>query len=59
MLLSDGLRNSEIAARLFVAQKTIDHHFSAILGKLGVNNRVQAVAEAARLGIAGQRTRPS
>ena len=58
-LVAEGLRNSEIAARLFVARKTVDHHVSAILGKLGVNNRVQAVAEATRLGIASQRTQPS
>ncbi len=52
-LLADGLRNSEIASRLFVAEKTAAHHVSAILGKLGVSNRVQAVAEATRLGIVG------
>jgi DNA-binding CsgD family transcriptional regulator/tetratricopeptide (TPR) repeat protein len=43
-LLSEGLRNSLIAKRLFVSTKTIDHHVSAILMKLGVPSRAQAVA---------------
>jgi DNA-binding CsgD family transcriptional regulator/tetratricopeptide (TPR) repeat protein len=50
-LLAQGLRNSEIAERLVVSQKTVDHHVSAILGKLGVRTRGEAAAEAARLGI--------
>src|SRR6185436_228142 len=51
-LLGDGLTNAEIAERLFLSEKTVGHHVSAILRKLGVANRVQAVTEAARLGIA-------
>jgi DNA-binding CsgD family transcriptional regulator len=50
-LVSLGLRNPEIAQRLFVSQKTVDHHVSAILRKLGARTRVQAAAEAARMGI--------
>jgi DNA-binding NarL/FixJ family response regulator len=42
-LLSDGLRNSAIAKRLFVSPKTIDHHVSSILMKLGVPSRGEAV----------------
>ena len=53
-LVAEGLRNAEIAERLFLSQRTVDHHVSAILRKLGVPNRVQAVTEATRLGIAGQ-----
>ena len=45
-LLSDGLRNSAIAKRLFVSTKTIDHHVSAILTKLDVRSRAEAVAVA-------------
>jgi DNA-binding CsgD family transcriptional regulator/tetratricopeptide (TPR) repeat protein len=45
-LLSEGLRNSAIAKRLFVSTKTIDHHVSAILAKLGVSSRAEAVAMA-------------
>ena len=50
-LVADGLRNAEIAARLFLSEKTVAHHVSAILRKLGVATRSQAGAEAARLGI--------
>lgn len=50
-LLGEGRRNREIAAQLFLSEKTVDHHVSAILRKLGVESRGQAVAEAARLGI--------
>jgi DNA-binding CsgD family transcriptional regulator len=47
-LLGDGLRNSSIAQRLFVSPKTIEHHVSAILAKLGVSSRAEAVAAARR-----------
>jgi DNA-binding CsgD family transcriptional regulator len=48
-LLSEGLRNSAIARRLFVSTKTVDHHVSAILTKLGVPSRAEAVAMARKL----------
>jgi DNA-binding CsgD family transcriptional regulator/tetratricopeptide (TPR) repeat protein len=47
-LLSTGLRNSAIAKRLFVSTKTIDHHVSSILTKLGVQSRAEAIAIAHR-----------
>jgi DNA-binding CsgD family transcriptional regulator/tetratricopeptide (TPR) repeat protein len=50
-LVAEGLRNAEIAGRLFVSEKTVAHHVSAILRKLDVRTRSQAGAEAARLGI--------
>jgi DNA-binding CsgD family transcriptional regulator len=50
-LVAEGLRNAEIAARLFASERTIAHHVSAILRKLGVSTRGQASAEAMRLGI--------
>ena len=50
-LVAEGLRNAEIAARLFMSERTVAHHVSAILRKLGVATRGQASAEAARLGI--------
>ena len=53
-LVAQGLRNAEIAERLVLAVKTVDHHVSAILRKLGVHTRGQASAEAMRLGLAGQ-----
>ncbi len=50
-LLAEGLRNAEIAQRLVVTPKTVDHHVSSILRKLGVTNRGQAGAAAVRLGL--------
>ena len=47
-LLADGLRSSSIAKRLFVSPKTVEHHVSAILAKLGVSSRAEAVALANR-----------
>jgi DNA-binding NarL/FixJ family response regulator len=56
-LVSDGLRNGAIARRLFVSVKTIDHHVSSALSKLGASNRVEAVRRAADLGILGKSSR--
>jgi DNA-binding CsgD family transcriptional regulator/tetratricopeptide (TPR) repeat protein len=50
-LVADGLNNPEIAARLVVSPKTVEHHVSSILRKLGVRTRTQTAAAAVRLGI--------
>ena len=50
-LIGQDMRNREIAQRLHLAEKTVDHHVGAILAKLGVRSRGQAVRAAARLGI--------
>jgi DNA-binding CsgD family transcriptional regulator len=50
-LVSDGWTNEEIAARLFISVKTVDHHVSAVLGKLGARTRRDAAAKAVRLGL--------
>jgi DNA-binding CsgD family transcriptional regulator len=47
-LLGEGLRNAEMAKRLFVSVKTVDHHVSAILMKLGVSSRAEAVTVAGK-----------
>jgi DNA-binding CsgD family transcriptional regulator len=41
-LLTEDLTNAEIAARLHISPKTVDHHVSAILAKLGVHSREEA-----------------
>ena len=51
-LVVQGLQNAEIAARLFLSERTVEHHVSAILRKLDIRTRGQAGVEAARLGIA-------
>ncbi len=50
-LLVQGKRNAEIAAQLFLSEKTVGHHVSAILSKLEVTSRTQAAHEALRLGL--------
>ncbi len=54
-LVGEGLRNADIAERLFLAEKTVGHHVSAILRKLDVRTRGEASAEAQRLGIGEDR----
>ena len=46
-LLAEGLTNAEIADRLVVSVRTVDHHVSAVLQKLGVESRQEASAVAA------------
>ena len=50
-LMDDGLTNAELAARLYLSAKTVDHHVSAILAKLNVPNRREAVRRGRALGI--------
>ncbi len=51
LLVADGLRNAEIAERLGVSPKTVDHHVSAILKKVGARDRHEAAKKAATLGL--------
>jgi DNA-binding NarL/FixJ family response regulator len=50
-LLAEGLTDAEIAARLSLSAKTVGHHVSALLAKLGVGSRRQAAAAGHRLGV--------
>jgi DNA-binding NarL/FixJ family response regulator len=50
-LVAAGLRNADIAKRLHVSRRTVDHHVSSILRKLHARTRGEAVAEATRLGL--------
>ena len=52
-LLEEGLRNAEIAARLHLSEKTVGHHVSAILAKLGAASRTEAVRKARDLAAVG------
>jgi DNA-binding NarL/FixJ family response regulator len=50
-LLSRGLSDKEISQRLFISERTVHHHVSAVLSKIGVTSRTAAAREAARMGI--------
>ena len=50
-LIAEGLTNLEIADALYVSRRTVDNHVSAILTRLGVASRSDAVTAAAALGL--------
>jgi DNA-binding CsgD family transcriptional regulator/tetratricopeptide (TPR) repeat protein len=52
-LLATGATNGQIAEALVLSAKTVDHHVSAVLAKLGVASRQEAAAAAHRLGVDG------
>ena len=50
-LVADGLTNAQLADRLFLSAKTVDHHVSSVLRKLGEPNRAAAAAAARQRGL--------
>ena len=50
-LICAGHTNAEIAGQLFISVKTVDHHVSAVLAKLGAPTRGAAATRAAKLGL--------
>ena len=50
-LLTQGLPDKEISRTLVISERTVHHHVSAVLAKIGVSSRAAAVREASRLGI--------
>ena len=55
-LVCEGLANAEIAQHLVISERTVDHHVSAVLAKMGVRSRSAAASQAARLGLTGELT---
>ena len=54
LLLAQGKANRQIAAELFLAEKTVRNYVSSLLAKLGMNSRTEAAVYAVRLGERGQ-----
>jgi DNA-binding NarL/FixJ family response regulator len=50
-LLSQGLQNKEISARLFISERTVKFHVSSLMHKLGAENRTESVTIAAQRGL--------
>ena len=51
VLLPAGHTNAEIGRMLHISERTVGHHVSRILSKLGASNRAEAATEAHRLGL--------
>ena len=58
VLICQGLRNKQIAERLYISQTTVVHHLTSIFNKLGVANRLELVIYAYSHGLTGDRRCP-
>jgi DNA-binding NarL/FixJ family response regulator len=53
-LVAEGLSNAEIGGRLSIAEKTVKHYMTAVLGKLGARSRVEAALIGYKAGLGGR-----
>jgi DNA-binding NarL/FixJ family response regulator len=53
-LVASGASNQEIAEQLFISEKTVRNHLTAIFDKIGVTSRSQAIVFARDRGLAGR-----
>jgi DNA-binding NarL/FixJ family response regulator len=51
MLVAGGLKNKQIAEKLFISEATVSHHLTSIFGKLGVADRLQLLICAYQHGV--------
>src|ERR1041385_4672276 len=52
LLVTEGLKNRDIAGRMFISETTVTHHLSSIFAKLGVSDRLELVIYAFASGLA-------
>lgn len=53
-LIAEGLKNKQIAQRLFISETTVTHHLSSVYSKLGVSDRLELVIYAFANKLAGK-----
>ena len=53
-LVAGGANNHDIADQLFISEKTVRNHLTAIFDKIGVSSRSQAIVFARDRGMAGR-----
>lgn len=57
-LIADGMTNRQIAAEMYLAEKTVKNYVSNLLGKLGMQRRTEAAVFATKLELGGQHVDP-